>query len=432
MPLPRVRTRVSDDPDPDGEPDYVIPEGGGVPWRDLRRREPHRPPERRVQITDVRTAALQGNFPWGLVRVETDAGVHGLGETFIGEEALDIVERLAPLVVGETPLDTRRVLAHLDQERTDPGSMGQAAFAAIETALLDIKGKLLDVPVYELLGGTFREEVQIYCDTHAGESLGAAQRRDPQAVYTPESYARAAREVVDEGFSALKFDLDVPSHRGVDTAARRLDNAAIEHKVSLVEAVRDAVGDDVTLAVDLHWNFTVETATRLARKLEPYDLAWIEDPCPPQNVTGHRRVTRDVATPILTGENLTTPHEFAEYLPEGMDIAAPDVNRAGGLTQLVRIAELCDMHGVPLAPHNISSPVGTVAGVHAAAAVPNVIAVEYHARDVPWWEDLVTRTAGDGPVIADGSVRVPEGPGLGIELDEAVAREHLVDGETLF
>lgn len=416
----------------DEDPEYVIPEGGGVPWRDLRRQKSHRPPERQVEITAVRTARLQGNFPWGLVRIETDADVTGLGETFIGEEAVDVIDRYASLIVGETPLDIRRLMAHIEQERTNSGSIGQAAMAGIEIALLDIKGKLLDVPIYELLGGRFRDTVQLYCDAHAGDSLGAAQRRDPQEVYTPEAYAQTARAVVDEGFDAIKFDLDVPSRSTIDTAARRLDNAAISHKESLIAAVREEIGSAATLAVDLHWNFTVESATRLVSALEPYDLAWIEDPCPPQNISGHRRVTRDSRTPILTGENLTTPTEFAQYLPEGLDIAAPDVVRCGGLTQLVRIADLCDMHGIPLAFHNIASPVGTIAGAHAAAAVPNTIALEYHARDVPWWGDLVTRTAGSAPVINDGAIPVPEGPGLGIELNESVARDNLVSETSFF
>jgi len=415
---------------PDDE-EYVIPEGGSVPWRNLRRDERHRPPERDITITGVETMALAGNFTWGIVKVETDSPHYGLGETFIGEDALDIVRRYESLVVGENPLDTRRVMEHLDQERTDPGSIGQAAFAGIEIALLDIKGKVLDVPVYELLGGKFRDSVRIYCDAHAGESLGAAPDSDPREVYTPESYAAAAREVVDAGFDALKFDLDVPTHRDRDTAARHLDNDSIAHKVSLVEAVREEIGYGPDLGVDLHWNFTVETASRLCRKLEPFDLAWVEDPCPPQKPTAFDRVTAETRAPVLTGENLTTPAEFATYLPGGMDIAAPDVNRCGGLRQLLDIASLCDMHGVPLAPHNISSPVGTVAGVHACAAMPNVIALEYHADDVPWWDDLVTRTHGDGPVLADGSIDLPEGPGLGIEIDDDVAKQYLTDGTSL-
>lgn len=414
------------------EEDYVIPEGGAVPWRDLRRREPHRSVDRDVSITGVETAALRGNFPWALVRIETDAGVTGLGETFVGGEALDIVERFESLVIGENPLDSRRLVAHLEQERTNPGSMGYAAFAGIEIALLDIAGKLFDVPVYELLGGSFRDRVRLYCDTHAGDSLGGAPGRDPQEVYTPDAYARAAQAVVDDGFSALKFDLDAPSRDDVDTAARRLDNAAIRHKASLIEAVRDAVGPDVTLGVDLHWNFTVESATRLATALDPYDLAWIEDPCPPESVSAHRRVTDASTTPILTGENLTTPHEFDAYLPDALDMAAPDVTRCGGLRQLLRIADLCDMHAVPVVPHNIASPVGTIAGVHAGAAIPNCLALEYHAYDVPWWGDLVDRVATDDPIIQDGAIAVPEGPGLGIELDESVATDHLIEDTTFF
>ncbi|MFB6198785.1 MAG: enolase C-terminal domain-like protein, partial [Halobacteriaceae archaeon] len=123
---------------------------------------------------------------------------------------------------------------------------------------------------------------------------------------------------------------------------------------------------------------------------------------------------------------------FDEFLPDAMDIAAPDINRCGGLLELQRIADSCDMYGIPLAPHNISSPLGTIAGVHFCASVPNVIALEYHANEVPWWDNLVSRTASTSPILEDGSIAVPEGPGLGIELDESIATDHLVSGETLF
>jgi L-alanine-DL-glutamate epimerase-like enolase superfamily enzyme len=415
------------------EEEYVIPPGGGVPWRDLTMDERGRPPERDIEITGLETMALQGNFTWGLLKVETDTAHHGIGEVFVGQEALDILERDAHLVVGENPLDVDRLGEHIEQRRTATGTMGQAAFSALETALLDIKGKVLDVPVYELLGGKYRDSVRVYCDTHAGESLGRAQDRDPQDVYTPESYADAAREVVEEGFDILKFDLDVRTHRAVDTAARRLDNAAIEHKAALVEGVREEIGYDVDLAVDLHWNFTAETAMRLTEKLESYDLAWIEDPVPPKRIEAHRRVTGATHTPILTGENTVTVDGFNDLVTEDViDIAAPDVNRCGGLWELRKIATVCDLYGVPLAPHNIASPVGTVGGVHAMAAIPNVVALEYHARDVPWWDDLVTRTGESGPVIEDGSIDVPEGPGLGIEIDPDVAERYLTDDSELF
>lgn len=414
--------------DESDDEEYVVPPGGGVPWRDLSMTERRRPASRDLQITDISRFVIRGNFPWSLVRVSTNQGIEGIGETFVGEESSDVAARFGTLLEGENPLDIDRLMDILEQRRTGTGSIGRSAMAGIEIALWDIKGKVLDVPVYELLGGKYRDRVRIYCDTHAGESLGQAQRQDPKDVYTPESYARAAKEVIDEGFTALKFDLDVPSSRGVDTAARRLDNAAIEHKVSLIEGVRDEIGYDVDLGVDLHWNFTVESAIRLGRKLDPYDLAWIEDPVPPEKTAAHRRVTGELETPVMTGENVTTPAGFRSLLEhDAIDIAAPDVNKTGGLRELMRVADLCDLQGVPMVPHNISSPVGTVAGAHFAAAIPNFVAMEFHARDVPWWDDLVEWTADSGSVIQDGFVPVPEGPGLGIELNEDVIEQHLTE-----
>ena len=401
----------------DDTPEYVIPPGGGVPWMDHTDEETHRPPERDIAITDVSTMVLQANFQWGIVKVETDAGITGYGEVH-GEGPND-----PGRLEGQNPLDIERVRDVM----WEPGP-------GVEMALWDIKGKVLDVPVYELLGGKYRDAIRVYCDTHGGESLGEAQSGavDPREVYTPESYAEAAREVVDAGFDALKFDLDVRTHADVDTAARRLDNAAIEHKAALVEAVREEVGYDVDLGFDLHWNFTVETATRLAEKLEPYDLGWLEDPVPPRKYDAHRRVREATSCPIMTGENLRDPGEFKEMLDaEGLDVAAPDPHNCGGLRDFRRIATLCDLEGVPIVAHNIQGPVGTVACAHAAASVPNFVALEYHAFDVPWFEDLVSRTGESGDVIEDGSIDLPEGPGLGIEVDFDVAEEYLLPGEEL-
>ena len=417
----------------DEEPDYRIPPGGGVPWRDLSVDERHRPAERDIEIAGIETMAITGNFTWGIVKVETNTDLYGIGETFRAEAALDMAKRLIVDLEGENPLDIDRLLALMNQRYTGCGRVGQSAFTGIETALWDIKGKVLDAPVYELLGGKYRDEIRIYCDTHGGKSLGQASSQDPRDVYTPDSYANAAREVVDEGFDVLKFDLDVHTRRGVDTAARRLDNEAISHKVSLVEAVREEIGYEVDLGMDLHWNFTPETARRIGRKLEPYDLAWLEDPVPPTQRDAHARLADALDVPILTGENVVTASAFNEYARAGaMDIAAPDVNKCGGLWELRKIATVCDLYGIPLAPHNISSPIGTVAGAHVCAAIPNFVALEYHARDVPWWDDLARRTdAPDDPILDEGYVDLPEGPGLGVEIDPDVADEHLTDGSGL-
>lgn len=414
------------------QPDYRIPQGGGVPWRNMGMEETHRSSERDVEITGIETMAIAGNFTWGIVKVETDTRHYGLGETFRAETALNMAERMEVDLIGENPLDTDRIVELLNQRYTGSGRIGQAAFTAIETACYDLKGKLFDVPVYELLGGKYRDEIKIYCDTHGGESLGEAASHDPKEVYTPESYAAAAREVVDEGFEALKFDLDVPTHSEYDEANRRMGNAGLEHKVSLVDAVRDEIGYNIDLGMDLHWNFTAETAIRLGKRLEPYDLAWLEDPVPPEKRDAQRRVTKALDLPVLTGENLVTPAQFNDYAREGaFDIAAPDVNKCGGLGEMRKIATVCDLYGIPIASHNISSPLGTIAGAHLSAAIPNFLCMEWHARDVPWWDNLVVRTGENGPILRDGYIDLPEGPGLGVEIDPDVARQYLTDDSEL-
>ena len=399
---------------------------GGIEWRDLRDDGMSRDPERDVEITAVDCHVVGGNFPWNVVSVETDAGVTGVGEAFNGPVG-EHVEYLAPGLVGENPYDVERLTEHMTQLLSGlAGGVGysQAAVSGVEAALWDLVGKLTGLPVYQLLGGKYRDEIRIYCDCHAGEHLDVGDRKSFEA-YDPEAYADAAEAVVEEGFDALKFDLDVAAGEA-DTATRRLSNAAVEHKVDVVEAVRERIGSDPLLAFDLHWNFSVETALRVARELEPYDLAWLEDPVPPENPDTHRRVTEGTSTPILAGENLTRVEGFVPFLTAGaIDVAAPDIQKCGGLAEFRRIAALADAFDVPVAPHNVASPVGTMASVHACATVPNAFVLEYHARDVDWWDDL---HAGD-PLIENGRIRVPEQPGLGLELDLDEFNDRLAPGE---
>jgi len=193
-----------------------------------------------------------------------------------------------------------------------------------------------------------------------------------------------ARDVLDEGFTALKFDLDVPIE-DADTATRRLSRPAIEHLADIVAGVREEIGPEPLLGFDVHWNYTVETATELASSLEPYDISWLEDPVPPDSVDAHRAVTENTTTPILSGENLTRVEGFLPYLTDGaLDIIAPDIQKCGGLQEFRKIATVADAFDVPVAPHNISSPVGTLASVHACASVSNAFVLEWHAREVKW------------------------------------------------
>jgi galactonate dehydratase len=404
---------------------------GGIGWRDLRETDQHRHPDRDIEITDIKTTVVEGNFPWVLLKVETDADVYGLGEAFPGP-AGEHVEFLKPGLVGQNPLDIDRLVEHMTQLLSGLGGstgFSQAAVSGIEIALWDIAGKVTGLPVYQLLGGKYRDEVQIYADCHAGENLAESTSEDPREVYSPESYAQAASQVIDEGFDALKFDLDVKIEEA-DTATRRLSGPAIQHKVDIVRAVREEIGYEPTLGFDLHWSFSVETATKIARKVEEYDLDWIEDPVPPESAETHRKVSESTSTPILTGENLTRVEDFVPFFTQqAIDVAAPDIQKCGGLLEFRKIATVADAFDVPLAPHNISSPIGTMASVHVCATVPNAFALEWHAREVPWWDDMHTEAE---DLIQDGTIQVPEEPGLGISIDTDTVEAHVAPGEELF
>ena len=375
---------------------------------------------RDVEITDVQTTMVDGNFPWTLVRVYTDSGVVGTGEAYWGAGVPELVERMTPFLVGENPLDIDRLYEHLVQRMSGEGSIEGVtvtAISGIETALHDVAGKLLEVPAYQLLGGKYRDDVRIYCDCHTEQGATAAACAD-----------EAERVVAELGYDALKFDLDVPSGHGEDRANRHLRPAEIRHKAEIVEAVTERVGPRADVAFDCHWSYAAGSARRLAAALEPHDVWWLEDPIPPENLGVQADVTRSTSTPIATGENRYRVTEHRRLLEEGaVDIITPDLPKVGGMGETRRIADVADQYYVPVALHNVASPVGTVAGVHLAAAVPNALAVEFHSYELPWWADLV-----EEPVIEDGYATVPEEPGLGVTLDLDVVAEHMVDGETLF
>ncbi len=375
---------------------------------------------RDVEITDVQTTMIDGNFPWTLVRIYTDAGIVGTGEAYWGAGVPELVQRMAPFVIGENPLDIDRLYEHLIQKMSGEGSIEGVtvtAIAGIEIALHDLVGKILDIPAYQLLGGKYRDEVRVYCDCHAGDEAD------------PESAAAEAERVVEElGYDALKFDLDVPSGYEKDRANRHLRGPEIDHKVDIVRTVTERIGDRADAAFDCHWSFSGGSAKRLARALEDFDIWWLEDPVPPENHDVQREVTQSTTTPITAGENVYRVHGHRRLLEnQAIDIVAPDLPKVGGMRETQKIANLADMYYVPVAMHNVSSPIATMASAQVATAIPNSLAVEYHSYQLGWWEDLVEET-----VIENGRIEIPEKPGLGLTLDMDTVEEHMVDGEELF
>jgi gluconate/galactonate dehydratase len=375
---------------------------------------------RDVAITDVQCTMVDGNFPWTLVRVYTDAGIVGTGEAYWGAGVPELIERMRPFLVGENPLDIDRLYEHLVQKTSGEGSIEGVtvtAISGIEVALHDLAGKILELPAYQLLGGKYRDETRVYCDCHT------AAEADPAACAD-----EAERVVAELGYDALKFDLDVPSGHGKDRANRHLRPAEIRHKAEVVERVTERVGDRADVAFDCHWTFSANSAERLADALEPYDVWWLEDPVPPENLDVQRRVTRSTLTPIAAGENRYRVSEHRRLVEDGtVDIVAPDLPKVGGMRETRKIADLAHQHYVPVAMHNVASPVATMASAQVAATIPNALAVEYHSYELGWWGDLV-----EEPVIEEGSIRVPEEPGLGVTLDMDVVADNMVAGETLF
>ena len=414
-----------------------------------------------MKITRVTTAVIEANYDWTIVRIDTDENIHGYGEAYLAPGLTAVIKEFAAILVGEDPTSIDRIIRRM-RASTVHASPGVTfhAMGGIETALLDIIGKRYKMPIWQLLGGKYRDAVRIYADCHAGDALesitalvvprtphwmktaGEPERKSVVSVkhhgwdaarqeeLKPEAYAERARQMMDRGFQIIKFDVDVPTPYETDEYNRDLGRAEIDYAAALVAAVRQAVGPRAGLAIDCHWNYGVQAAIELCRALEPYNLLWLEDPVPPENIRAIGEVQRNTLTPVATGENHYFRLDFQRLITEaGLRVLAPDVQKIG-LWEGRKLADMADLHYVNLTWHNISSPIGTMAAVHLGAAIPNLLAVEWHAASVPFFDELVK--GGDGPMIRNGKIPVPDAPGLGIELDEDVMARYLKPGEPFF
>ena len=417
-----------------------------------------------MRIARIQTAVIEANYDWTIVKITSDTGIVGWGEAFFAPGLTATLAEFNEILVREDPRDVDRLCRLMRTALGAAGTsgMGYHAISGIETALWDLVGKDSNLPVYQFLGGKYRDRVRIYADCHAGKGLDslspmllprtpswmkdARKKSGHKAELSPKyhggqksdaketrarDYARRAIEMKRRGFTALKFDVDVPTEYSLDDYNRTLTRREIDLMTGLVAALRKALGKSVDLAIDCHWNYGVNDAIKLARACEPYDLLWLEDPLPPENTDALRRVTESTTTPIATGENHYQRHHFRELLErEAVDILAPDFQKVGGLLEGRRIADMAEVHYLAVAPHNISSPIGTLASVHLCAAIPNFLALEWHAASVPFFDDLVEGRR--EPLIRNGFIDVPDKPGLGIELDEEVTYRYRKRGESFF
>ncbi|MCK6470465.1 MAG: mandelate racemase/muconate lactonizing enzyme family protein [Planctomycetes bacterium] len=404
-----------------------------------------------MKITRVETAVVEANYDYTYVRIWCDRnGAYGTGECFFAPGLTAIVRDLAPLLIGRDPREVDRLIRHVWRKASGAGAVAGFLYNAtsgIEAALWDLNGKLDGLPIYRYLGGKVRDRVRVYADCHAGYNVecldSVLEPRSPEWVraiesklehgeekFEPEQYARRAKEAVAKGFDALKFDVDSIVLATGEELNRPLTNGEIEQMAACIRAVREAVGGAVDVAVDCHWRFTPSDAIRIASRLEGLNLLWFEDPCPPEDWRAIQQVKAAVRVPVLTGENLNRRQGFLELLQaRAVDLVAPDVQKVGGMLEAKRIGELAELFGAGFAPHNIASPLGLVAAAHVCATLPNHVALEFHGQDVPFWNDLADS---EGPVIENGRVVLTERPGLGVELNEAVARRYRRPGEPWF
>ena len=377
-----------------------------------------------MKISDIQTAKLDVGFKQVLVKIYTDEGITGIGEAYWGEGVREIIrgQKMKDILVGQNPLDVNRLFTRMIEAMSGSGSQAGsivAAISGIELALWDIAGKALRVPVYRLLGGKYRDKVRIYADCHGGETEDA------------ESWAATARKVKEMGYTALKFDIDTKKHWKEDFN-RCLSNADISAQAEKIAAVREAVGDYVDISVDCHWRYSTKDAIRLAKALAEYNLLWLEDPIPPWNIDAMHKVTSKSPVPICTGENLYLKHGFRRLIErQAADIVAPDIPKVGGILEFKTIADMADTYYIPVAPHNVSSPIGTMASAHACASIKNFLILEVHhlSTGSVWWEDLVER---EEPIIKDGYINIPDKPGIGVELNEKEISKHLLQVDEKF
>ncbi len=356
------------------------------------------------------------------VQVDTDAGITGWGEvtTYPGPVAnravAAYIDQIGSWLRGENPANIEAIWHKIFRGLTYVGTRGAttAAISAIDIALWDIRGKVLELPIYELLGGPVRESIAMYCHPY-----------DPTS---PDAIAVAAKEIVAAGFQAFKMDPMIHNlHVGnASYLDGEISPAAEAAALEILAAAREAVGPSVEILIDAHGLYNVPTAVRLANKMADYKIHWFEEPVPVESWKALKQVKEQVATPICTGERLHTRWEFVPIFEQGLaDFVMPDVTWTGGISELKKIATMAEAYYIPISPHDASGPVNVTAGAQVMMTVPNFYKLEVHRYDLSSYDILI-----DQPLdVRNGHLHLSQRPGLGIEMNLDTLQKYEVDAE---
>ena len=371
-----------------------------------------------MKITDVQTLLVanvppyRGGRVWLLLKLYTDAGLVGIGECTVAQAGREqaqvaLIANLAEqFVIGANPFDVERLWQRIYAEHHDyrhPGVHMTAALSGIEMACWDLIGKALGQPVYNLLGGRFHEKLRAYAYM---PTLGIWE--------DPEKAGEIAIQLVADGNSACKFDPFSPFF----PQPRDFSLKTINHVARIFQCIRDAVGDELEVAIGTHGQLTTYAAIRVAKLLEPYSPFWFEEPVPPENVDEMARVAAHTSIPIATGERLLTKYEFVEVLTkQAAQIIQLDVGHCGGILESKKIAGMAEGHYALIAPHMYCGPVAAAAAVQLATCSPNFLAQEFNTGELHF-------ALLKNPIrLEQGFIVPPAAPGLGVELDEDVVAE---------
>ncbi len=378
-----------------------------------------------LKITDLRVATVQRRH---MLRVDTNQGIYGMGEVRDGASKTYAL-MLKSRILGENPCNVDKIFRKLKQFGHHARQGG--GVCGIEMACWDLAGKAFGVPVYQMLGGKFRDKIRVYSDT---PSLN-----DPVAM------GGKLKERMERGFTFLKMDLSMRILRGIPgtvcAPSGMVETNLVEHPftgiqltdkgVALMaeycEKVREIIGYEIPLATDHYGHMAIESGIKLAQAVDKYCLAWLEDMVPWWYTDQYVRLSQSCTTPILTGEDIYLKEGFLPlFEKKAIAICHPDLATSGGILETKKIGDLAMEHGIGMAMHMAGNPVTCYANVHCAAATENFLVLEHHNVDNEWWETLI-----DGvpkPIVRDGFITVPDGPGLGIEYNEEAMKANLSEG----